>query len=179
MRHPEEIARVDKRIEILWEDCGSFPYEYSPNGEDEERYEKTIEFTKKIIELRGKNAKTGLVFKGFAVLDWARGKFVHQRGPYILGENPKEISEHDRMLRVKAYWPRYAAGWIQHGERARKMTEIILEETAGEVNLCMAGAFDGEIWLPSAICSEIFKNPYRNYSDILAKLLERRDVKFN
>ncbi len=179
MRHPEEIARVDKRIEILWEDCGSFPYEYSPNGDDEEKYEKTLEFTKKIIELRGKDAKTGLVFKGFAVLDWARGKFVHQRGPYILGENAKEVSAHDRALRERVFWRRYSAGWLQHGDRARKMTELIINETGGEVNLCMAGAFDGEIWLPSAICSEIFKNPYRPYSDIVAELLPRKYIKLD
>lgn len=177
MNHPEEIARVDGRIEILWEDCGSFPYEYSPNGRDEERYEKTLEFTKKIIELRGKKAKTGLVYKGFAVLDWARGKFVHQRGPFILGENAKEVSIHDRALRDTVFWRRYSAGWIKYGERARRMTELIINETDGEVNLCMAGAFDGEVWMPSAICSEIFKNPYRPFDDMVEELLQRKYIK--
>ena len=35
----DKIAKVDKRIEILWEDCGEFPYHYRPHVRDREKYE--------------------------------------------------------------------------------------------------------------------------------------------
>jgi hypothetical protein len=49
----DEIARVDERMEILWEDCGEFPYSYTSYVKNEEAYKETLEFTKKILALRG------------------------------------------------------------------------------------------------------------------------------
>ena len=36
----DEIARVDPRMEILWEDCGEFPYSYNSYVRDEGQYEE-------------------------------------------------------------------------------------------------------------------------------------------
>lgn len=176
-KHPREIAKVDKRIEIVWEDCGAFPYSYYPTADSEEYFKETLEFTKEIINLRGPEAKTGLVFRGFATLDWTHKHFVHQKGPYILGENAKEIMNHDRLLREET-WKKLSAEWIRHGESALKMAEFITNETGGRVNLCMAGAFDGGVWFPSAVCSEIFLNPYRPYGVILEKAASMKHVIF-
>ena len=45
--HLDEIAKVDKRIEIIWEDCGEFPYNYLIEVQSEEKFIQTLEFTKK------------------------------------------------------------------------------------------------------------------------------------
>ena len=55
-----------------------------------------MKITKKILALRG-DAPVGIVLKGAMTLDW--GKFVSQRGPFVMGANAKEICEHDRMVR--------------------------------------------------------------------------------
>lgn len=177
-KHPKEIAQVDKRIEIVWEDCGAFPFSYTPVKDSDEYFEQTAEFIKDIINLRGKKGKTGLVFRGFSTLDWCFGHFVHQRGPFILGENSTEISHHDRLLREDT-WRKLSAEWIRHGDAARRMAEIILDEVDGKINLCMAGAFDGGLWFPSAICSEIFLNPYRPYDEILEIVASARHTILN
>ena len=177
-KHPEEIARVDKRIEIVWEDCGCFPYSYIPVAVSEEDFKNTLEFTKTIINLRGKDAKTGLVFRGFSTLDWTKKHFVHQKGPYILGDNSEDIRRHDRYLREET-WRKLSAEWIRHGESARKMAQFILRETGGRVNLCMAAAFDGGIWFPSAVCSEIFRDPERDYYEIVERVASRRNILFS
>ncbi len=175
--HAEEIARVDKRIEILWEDIGAFPYAYVPAASGEEEFLSVLDFTENIIKHR-EGAPIGLVFKGFATLDWTRGKFVHQAGNYILGENTKALMENDCKLRSDA-WRAFSAGWIRYGNYAKRMAEHILKLTNGRVNLCMAGLFDGGIWLPEAICTEIFEDPEESFNEILSRVAGRKSIKNN
>ncbi len=173
--HAEEIARVDKRIEILWEDLGAFPYSYIPDSSGEKEFKKDLDFTETIIKHRP-GAPIGLVFKGFATLDWTNGRFVHQRGRFILGENTSRLMENDRRLRTDA-WRQFTTGWIRYGDYARRMAEHIYKLTDGKVNLCMAGLFDGGIYIPEAICSEIFEDPFLRLEDISERVLNRRSVR--
>ncbi len=174
--HAKEIARVDKRIEILWEDLGVFPYAYFPASSSEEEFMKDLEFTELVIKHRPK-APIGLVFKGFATLDWTKGRFVHQSGNYILGESTKALAENDKKLRSDA-WRAFSSGWIANGEYAKRMAEHIYKLTDGRVNLCMAGVFDGGIWLPETICTEIFEDPEEDFKTILNRVTSRRDIKY-
>ena len=50
--HLDFIAMVDDRVEIRWEDCGSFPYWYDPLNKTEEYFNETVDFTEKIVNLR-------------------------------------------------------------------------------------------------------------------------------
>ncbi len=173
--HAKEIARVDERIEILWEDLGVFPYAYFPLSSAEEEFMKDLNFTETVIKHR-QGAPVGLVFKGFATLDWTKGRFVHQRGNYILGENTDALTENDRRLRSDA-WRAFTTGWIKNGEYARRMAEHIYKLTDGKVNLCMAGLFDGGIYIPEAICTEIFENPTEKFETVLERVLNRKSVR--
>ena len=170
--HLDEIAKVDKRIEILWEDCGAFPYDYKPIIWSQEDYAATLEFTKKILTLRG-NAPTGLLFKGAMTLDWTR--FVRQGGEFILGDNALEITEHDRRMRQGA-WKHFSAEWMQYGDYALRMFKFIQENALGEVTMCQAGAFDGGIYLPQAICAQMFRRTEEDYGEILKKVARRDKV---
>ena len=165
----DEIARVDERMEILWEDCGEFPYSYTSYVKNEEAYKETLEFTKKILALRG-GVGVGLVFKGVMMLDWS--KFINQRGPYIMGENAPSVAAHDKRIRANA-WREYAADWMQSGERALEMLRYIGEHKTGEVNMCIAGTFDGGIYLPEALCAQMYRNCGENYTELLKKVARR------
>lgn len=165
----DEIARVDARMEILWEDCGEFPYSYNSYVRDEEKYKETLEFTKQMLELRG-GIGVGLVFKGVMMLDWS--KFINQRGPYIMGENAPSVAAHDKRIRANT-WREYAADWMQNGDRAREMLRFIGENKVGEVNMCIAGTFDGGIYLPEALCAQMFRTCAEPYSEILKKTARR------
>ncbi len=169
------IARVDKRIEILWEDGGEFPFNFgNPRIEDYEAYEKafqeTLDFTKEILLLRGLDAPTGIVYKGFMKLNWIR--FAHQSGPYILGENAEEIQNHDRSIRTDA-WRAITADWLRNGEYALRFTSFIHQLTQGKVNLCMAATFDGGTYFPQAVCAEMLWNPHRNYPEIIKAAMDK------
>ena len=165
----DEIARVDPRMEILWEDCGEFPYSYNSYVRDEKEFEKTLEFTKQMLELRG-GVGVGLVFKGVMMLDWS--KFINQHGPYIMGENAPSVAAHDKRIRANA-WREYAADWMQNGDRVREMLQFIGEHKVSEVNMCIAGTFDGGIYLPEAVCAQMFRSCEEPYSEILKKTARR------
>lgn len=171
----EAISRVDKRVEIIWENGGVFPFNSGTvRIENEEKYKKqfeeTLVFTEKILALRGEDAPTGIMFKGFLKLDWSQ--FVYQSGTYILGENANEIQMHDQRLR-KAAWRAFSADWLRNGEYARKFCEFINQKAKRNVNLCMAGLFDGAIYLPQAICSEIFWDSERPYEEIVKAAMDK------
>ena len=164
-----EIARLDTRIGILWEDCGEFPYSYNSYINDEESYKETLEFTKKMLELRG-GVGVGLVFKGVMMLDWH--KFAMQRGPFVMGENHKDIAAHDRYIRANA-WREFSANWLKSGDKVAQMIKFIKENKLGDVNMCLAGTFDGGIYLPVALCAQMYRSCDGDFTDILRKVTRR------
>ena len=174
----DKIAMVDKRIEIVWEDCGAFPYGYMAVKVSDQQLQEALDFTERIIKLRGDDAKTGLVFKGFAILDWSKSRFVHQSGPFILGEGSPLLLEHDRRLRSDS-WRRYTAAWLRYGDYARTVAEYAYKLTGGDVNLCMAGLFDGALWAPFAMCSSIFEDPTESFDDVAERVMKRKNVKID
>lgn len=171
----EPISHVDKRIEIIWENGGVFPFDKGiVRIEDEDAYQKkfeeTLTFTEKILTLRGTDAPTGIMFKGFMKLDWSQ--FVNQSGPFLLGENAPEIQEHDKRLRRDA-WRAFSADWLKNGGYAKQFCDFIHQHATQSVNLCMAGLFDGGVYLPQAICSELFWNSDRTYEDIVKAAMDK------
>ena len=171
----EEIAKVDPRVEILCEDCGEYPFAYHTRVKDEEEYKRTLDFVKEMLHLRG-GVGVGLVFKGVMMLDWS--KFVFQRGPYVMGENSSKIAAHDRNVRAGA-WRKFSADWIKNGDRAAEMLRFINENKQGEVNMCLAGTFDGGIYLPVAICAQMYRSVDGDYREILEKVMRRSSVSFD
>ena len=179
--HLSAIAKVDKRVEILWEDGGEFPFNFgNARIHDYEtfnkEFEETLAFTKEILLLRGLDAPTGIVYKGFMKLDWTR--FAHQTGPFILGENAEEIQNHDRQIRDDA-WRGLTADWLKNGAYAHRFTSLIYELTKGNVNMCMAGTFDGGTYFPQAVCAEMFWDPEREYPEIMKSAMDKNFVIIN
>lgn len=165
----DDIARVDPRIEILWEDCGAFPYAYGTSLGSDEKYKETLEFTKRLLQLRGGQG-VGLVFKGVMMLDWTR--FFYQHGPYVMGENSSAVADHDRRLRCDC-WKLYSSEWTRVGERAQDMLRFIADNKLGEVHMCIAGTFDGGIYLPFALCAQMFRTLGTDYSQTLCAVSRR------
>ena len=171
--HLEFIAQVDSRVEIMWEDCGIFPYGYDPFARDEAEFRKAVEFTDKILDLR-QLGRVSMLYKGFMTLDWVGDRFVHQAGPFLLGGNPGRLAEHDRALLTPA-WRHLQSGWLQNGEVVHTLTRHILA-SGRRVTLGMAGQFAGGIWFPEALCAQILWDAAEPYESILRKVTNRRSV---
>jgi len=166
------IEKVDRRVEILWEDCGSFPYDYYPVVKSEEEYKNTVKFTDDIIALRD-FGRTGLVFKGYMVMDWSR--FVNQSGRFVLGNNSEKIIKHDIDMLTPA-WHNLYADWFKNGKYLHDMINHVVSEYNDGINLCMAGLFSGGIWLPQAVSAEMMWNCDGEYEDILNRVYKRRCI---
>lgn len=163
------ISKVNPRIELYWEDCGDFPYNYNTNIKSNEEYEETMNFTKKLLELRGGKGVV-LVFKGVMMLDWT--KFVHQSGPFVMGENAPLIAAHDKAIRANSR-REYSAEWVKNGEYAHRMIRYIKENKIGDVTMCLAGTFDGGIYFPTAVYAQMFRNTEDDYSEVMRKVARR------
>jgi hypothetical protein len=168
----EYIAKVDSRVMIVWENCGTFPFSSDLDHGFEKDYppiDKTLEFTRKIATLRSPDELFGVVFKGVCTLDWSN--FKHQENNIILGERSKSFiknraEEKHRILNYRQ------AGWIRHPEyvvsvvkelvdlRQINTIEIVIED----------GIFEQEISLPAALYAETLWNPERDGRDILCEV---------
>lgn len=165
----DHIAKVDPRIQILWEDCGDFPYHYRPFIKNQEKYEESYDFTKKLLELRG-GVGVGLAFKGMMVMDWK--KFVSQSGPYVMGEGAQSLIEHDTGIRRNA-WRIFSANWMASCPEALKMMQFINEHQKGEVMMNIAVNTDGGAYLPVALCGQMFRKAPNSAADLLKNVAAR------
>lgn len=172
--HLEFISKVDKRVEIMWEDCGAFPYDYEPAVASREEFDKAVELTDKIINLRNEGAKS-VLFKGNMVLDWER--FAHQSGPFIMGEASKSIIEHDIQM-LKPIWRNFQSQWYKEGKYAFEMAKHIADKTNGEMTVGIAGQFAGGHWFSEALCAQILWECNGSYEEILDKVSKRRCIDF-
>ena len=165
------IARVDPRVEIIWENCGDFPYHTMPDitGAPEE----TRAFTEALLALRP-GAATGAVLKSMVQLDW--GRFQHQTGPALLGcASEREIQA--RLPQACQVW-RYIQGeWLDHGERCQDILHLFAaRENTAVYNLVEDGLFDRAIPLPVALYAEAAWDSGRDWRAVLRETAQRADV---
>ena len=159
-----EIAATDPRLEILWENCGGFPFNLTVSTQDE-----TEEFVTSLLRM-GRQA-TGFAYKSQVLQDWNR--FAHQAGPYVLGQNSRVVIAEDRRV-VEPLWQRFEREWLMHGERAYALTRLIqscAEKNRGSLNV--VGNLNEPIHISTALCAELFWSADEPYARILERVLSR------
>jgi hypothetical protein len=92
-----------------------------------------------------------------------------------MGENAEEIINHDRSIRANS-WRRFSADWMQHGHKALEVQNYINANALGDVNMCVAGTFDGGTYLPFAIISQMFRKSEKDYFNLLRKVSKRTNI---
>ena len=149
----EFIRSVDKRIKIVWEDCGSFPFSYVPF--DVDGFDETVNFAKEIAVLRGADDRFGVVTKGLVKLDWST--FEHLPGSQCIGV----CSEHMRRNRVERkarIWRCIQAGWLANADKAHEAVRDMCRTKKGALSLFALvedGMFEENIMYPVALYSEM------------------------
>ena len=159
------IDRTDPRIEIVWENCGGFPF----NTTSPMDREGDLALTRAIL---GQERPAGLVFKCQAMLDWSRGRFNHQPGPYLLGNAGPGVLRQDCGM-LDQIWRRYTHDWLLNGEVAYDIVRLAQSRSARPVTLNVVGNLVGPIRFPTALVSELFWSADEPYRDILARVLRR------
>ena len=156
------IAKTHPDICILWEDCGGFPY----LGHAMPCPEEDLDFTRRLI---GQQRRMGLVFKGQMMMEWQR--FVHQAGPYVLGNVASATAANDAHLMEPA-WHHLKALWTQFGEEAYRLAELAHAAPNCEI-LNLTGNLTGKIQWPTALAAQLLwstREPYRTIFPRVFKL---------
>lgn len=154
----EIIARCDNRLEILWEDCGNYPFNYI-NAEPTP--EKDLDFVRKLF---AQQHGMGLVYKCQLVQKWTN--FAHQAGPYVLGHNGSKMQDNDIEV-TRTSWRNYKAVWSERGKLAHDLAQVIQREGGSDIEMNVAAQLNGPIHWPTALTAELFWNSSRPYPEIL------------
>ena len=165
--HLKYLQAVDKRIRIVWEDCGAFPYNYSPVLV--QNSEETAKFTETALNLRGKDEKFAAVFKGLTTLYW--DTFDYREGPFILGKASNEKIATINKDRAAA-WKFIQAMWLKNAEYVRKTTEMIakgMKEKSEIQLLAEYGTFETHIYFPVALAAEIMWSPTEDTQTLIER----------
>jgi hypothetical protein len=102
------IAKTDPSIEILWENCGGFPF-WDGEGKTGGPNNK---FCEKILAL---NPSVGLCWKAQLYLDWKN--WVEPAGPFMLGCAGRKLWQHHQSIMAPMHW-QFDNDWLQNGKFA-------------------------------------------------------------
>lgn len=172
----EYLKKVDKRIHIVWEDCGSFPYDYYADRVSD--FEETLAFTEATLALRGEDEKWGAVLKGMLKLDWT--KFKHFHAPYILGERTKRFMER-RQFEKDRIWKLQQAGWIENAECLRRILEAVAKASKDCVVQALVedSMFENKIAFPVALYAEMLWAPNQSSLELIGLVSKYPCVQFS
>lgn len=163
--HLDAIATIDKKLEITWEDCGCFPYEYTPENMID--FEQTRDLTQKITKLRGNDDRFSVVLKGLCCLEW--DEFEYQLGRFPMGVYQNFQTER-KYQALRKFWRRVNALWLKNGDKAQDVIEVIRKEKQGNTMiqaLIEDGAFEEKINLSAAIMAELMWDSDKPFDDIV------------
>ena len=106
------IERTDPSIEILWENCGGFPF-----WEGNEK--PATAFVDKILDSK---RPVGLAWKAQLRQDWSC--WAHQAGPYLLGCAGADVTRRDVAL-AEELQGLYTEDWYESGREAHALLRHI------------------------------------------------------
>lgn len=169
----EYIQRTDQRIMILWEDCGAFPYAYTPDRT--EGFEETCAFSKRIASLRGENEPFGIVAKGQVCLDWS--SFRHMEGSFVMGRHP-EAYIRQRTEEKESLWKIVDAWWLKNADYAYQLVKLLLRQNKNALvtSLVEDGMLEARIHLATALFAEMLWDTESTTDVLLHKTAMRKDV---
>ncbi len=147
------IAATDKRIRIVWEDCGAFPFSYIPS--EVKDFDKTMSFVESIANLRGNDDRFGVVTKGLVKLDWS--EFEHLKGAQMIGVSTRALKK-NRIDRKSKIWRYIQACWLANSDKAYEAVKKMCAAKGGE--LCVLalvedGMFEEKVMFPVALYSQM------------------------
>jgi hypothetical protein len=171
--HSEHFKKLDPRVQIIWENCGIFPYSHDFRSTDALKQE-AIDFTHLVIKQRP-NVPVGMVFKGMLKQDWPY--FEHQPGPYVMGNSTANTHRTDMEIFLPI-WRYLQSEWLTKGEFAHTLANIVLNDATGEINFNIASHIADTPWYPLVLCSELFWDPTASYQSIVDRVSKRQYVNF-
>ncbi len=164
------IAKTDPRVEIVWEDCGAFPFAYTPERIGEDDFGDTVALAEDISVLRGEDDRFGCVFKGLICLNWKQFRYPAQ--PYVIGEASEALRQ-ARLAEKRPIWRYVQAHWMKSAWYAQTTVRQLCHKKENcptgwtALFLVEDGMFESSLWFPVLLCGEILWNPFTETADLL------------
>ncbi len=174
-----DLADLDSRVTIVWEDAGSLPYTYSAEidlsavdapGRLGRTPQETIDYSKKLATFRP-GTEFALVPKGWTALRWDC-EFEHH-GPFILGERDAAFVA-ARLQRRQRWWDHANSAWLRNYPLAAKFYREILACKPPKVTataLIEDGVFEAAIQPSASLLAQTLWDPCREDSEILKQAM--------
>jgi len=172
----EYISKTDKRIRIVWENCGAFPFSYLPC--DVKNFAETCDFVKEIEKLRGEEERFGVVTKGLTKLDWSA--FEHPQGPQFIGTSTDYLKA-NRIVRKAKIWKYLQAYWLTNADKAHEMVKLMGDIKDGDLYITALvedGMFEENIMYPVALFAEMMWDCDIDTNKLINQVALRNYVKF-
>ncbi len=167
--HYVDLANLDPRIAIVWEDAGSLPYSYSPQPDFAEGYETTLAYSKKLAAFRP-GSQFALVPKGWLSLRWddEYAKWF----TFMLGErNPAFLKQ--RLIDRQGELNQINDGWFRNYPLNARFYREVAEVNPNILSTALIEdvMFDGKIQPSMALLGETLWNPKQKDTDLLARAM--------
>ncbi len=164
--HYTDLAALDPRLIITWEDAGALPFSYSPNPEGGGGYEATLDYARQLAAFRP-GTPFAMVPKGWMCLRWDDEFAKH--GPFLLGERDPAFLR-ARLEARQPEWDARNIQWFRHYPLAARFYREIaaINPHVLATGLVEDGLFDARIQPSVALFGETIWNPHRSDADLLA-----------
>ncbi len=159
-----ELAAVDPRVSIVWEDAFAFPYSYQPD--DIQRGEQAITYTRDVVRLRGDDERFGAVLKGMISLNWEA--FEHQTRPSLVGvSDPRFI--HDLAQTKLPRWRFVEGHYRRNLDYLLRTLAIVAEHNPSSLvqSLLEDGLWEHTMWLPGCLFAEALWDPHMPAQELI------------
>ena len=164
--HYTDLAALDPRITIVWEDAGALPFSYDPalvlNGIT---FDETLAYAAQLAAFRP-GTTFAMVAKGWTTLDW-QNEFEHH-GPFLLGVRSRAFTRR-RLEQKQARWDRVNAAWQRYLPQAQVFYRALLKASQGRMavlGLVEDGLFEERIQPAAALMAETLWNPNATASEL-------------
>jgi len=164
--HYTDLAQLDPRMIITWEDAGDLPFSYWPKADE---YEATLAYAKELAAFRP-GTPFALVPKGWMTLRWDDEWAKH--GPFLLGERePAYLRE--RLTARQREWDSINVEWYRLFPLAARFYREVLQINPHMLvtGLVEDALFEARIQPSVALFGEMLWNPYREDADLLARAM--------
>ena len=154
------IARTDPGLEILWEDCGGFPFRSF--GET-----PSVETMEAILST---SPRAGLALKGQLAADWT--VWPQPAGPYALGCAGREALEFDRRMAAPKQFE-YQEIWRTRGEEALRFVRSMRAAKVRPMEWNVVAGNNPPYAFSTWLLAEMFWNSDDGYEAISRRALLR------
>lgn len=174
-----ELAGLDPRVVVVWEDAGDIPfcYQLAMRDDGKRNYraieawvdspENTLEYSRKLAALRGGKDEFAIVPKGWGCLDW--GNEFENHSSFILGERGA-WSTRERLEIKRRQWDMINTLWLRDHRIAIRYYREMLKSHQGPMTACALvedGMFEAEIQPSVALFAETVWDPVRPEEETL------------